>query len=129
MAIERSLNQSIGGDLGEEILPLLETIRGKEAETTRRMAGERQAAQAAIKAAKQRACDIIANAEARGKKEGEAQRQAILEESERQAAAIVAQAKAEAKALHCLSREEMKTTVNQVIKIVTGSNTPPTCVK
>jgi vacuolar-type H+-ATPase subunit H len=90
----RRLQASAGSQ--SSATPLLELIRREEAEVLRRLAGEEMAGQAAVAQAEQRAREIIAEAEAEGRREGEAQCRAEMDDAEREAAALVARARAEA---------------------------------
>ena len=105
--------------IDEHTLSPLEIIRRKEAEVTRCLAAARETAVTEIKAVEQQARNLR-QAETRGQREGEAQRQAVLDEAEREAESILAQAKAQAEALRNVSQVEVETVVAQAMTIIIG---------
>lgn len=102
----------------------LEMIRHKEVEITRRLAAAQETAASKIKAAEQQAGEIIRQAEIRGQREGEAQRQSALDEAEREAEAILAQAQVRAEALQNVSQGDVETAVAQALSIIIGLDWP-----
>ena len=99
-------------------LPLLEVIRRKEAEVKRRLAAEREAAQAAQAAAERQARELVVAAEAEGRCQGEAERQAARSEAEHEATAIVAQAHARAKLLQRGGEEHLEAAIARAVKLM-----------
>lgn len=99
---------------------LLEMLRRREAEIKRRLASEREAAQAALAEAEKHADELIATAEAQGWREGEINRQAARAEAEREAEAIIAQARAHAERLQRLGTERMAEAVARALEMVVG---------
>lgn len=99
-------------------LPPLEIIRHREAEVKRRLAAEREAAQAALAEAERQAHELVAAAEAEGRCQGEAQRHAARAEAEREAAAIVAQAYARAERLQRSGEERLEAAVERAVKLI-----------
>jgi vacuolar-type H+-ATPase subunit H len=106
--------------MDEHTLSPLEIIRRKEAEVTRCLAAARETAVTEIKAVEQQARNLARQAETQGQREGEAQRQAVLDEAEREAESILAQAKAQAEALRNVSQVEVETVVAQAMTIIIG---------
>jgi len=100
---------------------LLEAIRRKEAEVKRRLAAEREAAEAVIAAAERQARERLIAAEIEGRCAGEAQRQAAQTEAEREADAILARARAEAETLQRAGEPRLATAVARAVEIVIGS--------
>jgi vacuolar-type H+-ATPase subunit H len=99
-------------------LPLLELIRRTEAEAKRRLASEREAAQAIIAEAERQARELVAAAEIEGQREGEAQRQVARVEIEREAAAIVAGARAEAETLQRTGEARLEAAIARAVKFI-----------
>ena len=105
-------------DAALALLPLLEVIRRKEAEVKRRLAAEREAAQAAQAEAERKARELVVAAEAEGRCQGEAQRQAARSEAEHEAAAIVVQASARAKLLQRGGEEHLEAAIARAVKLI-----------
>ncbi len=101
-------------------LPPLDAIRRKEAEVKRRLAAEREAAQAALAEAEKHAGELMAAAEAQGRQDSGIQRQAARAEAEREAEALVAQARAYAERFQRLGTERMAQAVARALEIVIG---------
>jgi vacuolar-type H+-ATPase subunit H len=91
---------------------------------TRRLAAARETAVSQIKAAENRAREIVRQAEGQGQREGEAQRRSALDEAEREAESILAQARGQAEALRNVSQAEVETAVAQAMTIIIGTNWP-----
>jgi vacuolar-type H+-ATPase subunit H len=109
---------SVTGVPQDTATPLLEIIRRKEAEVKRRLAGEREAAEAALAQAKQQAREIIAAAEAAGQRTGQDQYRAIMAEADRESESLVAQARAEAQCLLQVGQEQMETAIARAIQVI-----------
>jgi vacuolar-type H+-ATPase subunit H len=99
-------------------LPPLEAIRRKEAEVKRRLAAEHESAQTAIAEAERQARELVAAAEAEGRRQGEVQRQAARAEAEREATAIVARARAEAETLQRAGEARLEAAIARAVKFM-----------
>ncbi len=98
--------------------PLLEAIRLKEREVKRRLAVEAEAAQAALGTAERQAREIVAAAEADGRREGEQQSQMAQAEADAEAQALVARADAEAERLQQAGAQRMEAAVQRAVALV-----------
>jgi vacuolar-type H+-ATPase subunit H len=107
-------------EMNEHNISPLEIIRYKEAEATRRLAAARETTVTETKAIEQQARNLVRQAEIQGQREGEAQRQAGLDEAEREAESILVQAMAQAEALRNVSQVEVETVVAQALTIIIG---------
>lgn len=101
---------------------LLGAIRQKESSINRQLAAARDAAEKEVAAAQLKARQIIDQAVEDGRLEGEAAFKEALSDIEQEAAEIETQARKEAEASKNLAEETLNTAVNQIIKIITGSN-------
>jgi vacuolar-type H+-ATPase subunit H len=99
---------------------LLDHIRYKEAEVKRRLAAEREDAEARLAEARRRANELVIAAEAEGRRQGEAEYQAGLAEAEREAAEIVSQARAEADALRVAGQARLEAAVARAVQLIVG---------
>ncbi len=104
----------------EDSGPVLEVIRRKEAEVKRRLAAEREAAEAVLASAEQCARELLTAAESEGRRIGETQRQAARAEGEREAQLIIARAQAEAELLQRAGQQLMAAAVARAMEIVIG---------
>ena len=104
----------------EDSGPVLEVVRRKEAEVKRRLAAEREAAEAVLASAEQHARERLIAAEGEGRRTGEAQRQAALTEAERGAQSIIARAHAEAEMLQRTGQQQLPALVARAVEIVIG---------
>lgn len=102
----------------------LEIIRHMEAEMTRRLAAARETAVSKITVVEQQARELVRQAEAQGQREGEAQRQTVLDETEQEAESILAHAQAQAEVLRNVSQAQVETAVTQAVMIITGAARP-----
>jgi vacuolar-type H+-ATPase subunit H len=102
----------------------LEIIRDTEGEVPRRMAVAQETAVSAIAATEQQAREIVRHAEARGQREGEAQRRSALNEAEREAESILALAQIQSKALRNVRQVEVETAVSQAMTMIIGTDWP-----
>jgi vacuolar-type H+-ATPase subunit H len=100
--------------------PSLEVIRHSEAEVRRRLAAEREAVQAVIAQAEQRARALLAAAEVDGRREGEAQRELAQAAADRTAQEIVARARAGAEALQRAGEARLEAAVVRATQILIG---------
>jgi vacuolar-type H+-ATPase subunit H len=107
-------------DPADQTSSLLDVIRRKEAEVTRCLAAASRAAEADIAAARQRAQELITQAEVEGEREGQRQRQMALDQAEREAETIIASARAEAETLRCINQAQMEEAVRRALEIIIG---------
>ena len=99
---------------------LLETIRRREAEVQRRVALERESAQAVLDEAEQQAAQLLAAAEAEGRRIGEEQCRVALADADSEAGAILARSHAEAEALQRAGSQRLPIAVDRVVEMVIG---------
>lgn len=99
---------------------LLEAIRRAEAEVKRRLAAEREAADAVLAEAQQRAHELLRAAKVEGHCAGEEQRRTAQAEFERDAKEILAQAHGEADRLRHAAEQHMTAAVARAVEIVIG---------
>jgi vacuolar-type H+-ATPase subunit H len=111
-------HQTVSPAPAEIATPLLELIRRKEAEVKRRLAAEREAAQAALVEAEQRGRETVAAAEVEGQRDGEAQYQVAVAAAECEAQATLARAQAEVEALQRTSPVQIEAAVARAVKII-----------
>lgn len=102
----------------------LELIRQKEAEVTRNLAAVKEEAATRIAAAEQKAKEMVRQAEAQGKREGEAIRQSTLDETEREAWSILTAALTQAEALGNVSQKQIDLAVTRAITIIISVSWP-----
>jgi vacuolar-type H+-ATPase subunit H len=98
----------------------LEAIRREESQALLRLAAQRRDAEVKLAEAHQRVQDMLREAEAQGRCEGETQRDTVLAQVEHEAQAIIDRANAEAERLTQLGRLQMETAVARVLAIVIG---------
>ena len=101
-------------------VPLLQTIRAKEAEVKRLLAAERVAARERRADAARHAQEVVALAKADGRRQGEAQLQAARQDAERQAAEILARAQAESESLQVISPALLEAAAQRIFQLVIG---------
>ena len=99
---------------------LLEAVRRTEAEVKRRLAAEREAADAVLAEAQQRANELLCAAKVEGRRVGEVQRQAAHAEYEREANEILARAHGQADRLQRAGEQQMAVAVARAVEIVIG---------
>jgi len=98
----------------------LEAIRRKEAEVKRRLAAERETAEALQVEAERRARELLMAAESEGRQSGEAQRQAALAAVRRDVEEIIARARDQAENLQRAAEGQMHSAIQHAIEIVVG---------
>ena len=98
----------------------LEAVRREESQALLRLAAQRRDAEAKLAEAQKHVPEMLHEAEAQGRREGQAQRDALLAEIEHEVQAILDRANADAERLNQRGRLQMEAAVARVTAIVIG---------
>jgi len=98
----------------------LEVIRREESQALLRLAAQRRDAELQLVEAPKRVQEMLREADAQGRREAEAHKDAMLAEVEREAQAIIDRANADGERLNQLGHLQMETAITRVMAIVIG---------
>jgi vacuolar-type H+-ATPase subunit H len=99
---------------------VLDMIRDKEAEVTRQLVAAREATAKEVSEARLQIQERLSQAEEQGLREGQAERQCILDEADAEAQQMIAQAEAEAATIRQQAPAKMEAAVKLALDIVVG---------